>query len=840
MKGSLFPRSDTSCLLAFALCLIGLLIDFPKVASAQQNWTRQTSANGYALLGVHFTEASNGTAVGVQGTILRTTDGGATWTLQKSGVWDSLNDVFFTDSNTGTVVGDSGVILRTTDGGVTWKRQPSGTKVQLMGVSFVDANFGVVVGREGTILRTTDGGAHWASQTSGTYNDLTGVFCSDSTHGIAVGKRGTILRTTDGGATWKKQSSSTVVDLNAVSFSDANTGLAVGDDGIILRTTDGGQNWAIQPSGTSNPLEGVSLVGARYGIAVGSRTILRTTDGGATWSRLATGVLEYLQAVSFSGANGGVAVGMNGVILRATNGGGTDVASGSPEARLLLDQLLYEAVRDDQTEKVRELIQKGASPDGPGEVWPLLDAAAKGSVEMVRLLLDAGAGVDAMKKPNPGRSFPLTPLMTAAQRGHAEIIRLLVAAGAKVNASSPGNSALWWAAANHKAAAARALIEAGADLKAEIAFAEGRRWRDLVSKLREYGGKAPTPRTVSLEALVQKLDRLDSQRWSAPPFTENKEMPSAEEMAKARAELDARVKAHPDDIKALLLWARLTPAVVTEEKAGSSEPGGLMARVDHAPLHAALDRVLQAEPNNAEAHYRKGLLYGQPSEFYRMVELSPTSMDLAIKHIRKAVELAPKKASYRETLAVFLADAGKAGEGKAILTPVAGERHPMVALLTDLEAVGVPEGAEFLPRHVVSMFGQAALDELKKDDYLRLRLRTYRLSTTPESIEAFYRGRLPGFKFLVEGDKASGKQKEAASGEGRVFFQYLRFKDGAWMPGQKDADIPAPNAPQDGLMVLVVEIDRRLDEQIRRTSAEVAQPGQISLYLILLNYRKAK
>jgi photosystem II stability/assembly factor-like uncharacterized protein len=71
------------------------------------------------LVGVSFTDANTGTAVGDSGTILRTTDGGTTWTTQRSDPNQILFGVSFTDANTGTVVGwdvgDSGIILRTTD-----------------------------------------------------------------------------------------------------------------------------------------------------------------------------------------------------------------------------------------------------------------------------------------------------------------------------------------------------------------------------------------------------------------------------------------------------------------------------------------------------------------------------------------------------------------------------------------------------------------------------------------------------------------------------------------------------------------------------------------------------
>ena len=85
------------------------------------------------LYGVSFTDANNGTAVGVGGTILRTTDGGATWNLQSSGTSVVLSGVAFTDANTGAVVGDGGLILRTTDGGATWNQQSSGSRANSAG-----------------------------------------------------------------------------------------------------------------------------------------------------------------------------------------------------------------------------------------------------------------------------------------------------------------------------------------------------------------------------------------------------------------------------------------------------------------------------------------------------------------------------------------------------------------------------------------------------------------------------------------------------------------------------------------------------------------------------------
>lgn len=63
-------------------------------------------------MGVHFTDSQNGWAVGLNGTILQTSDGGETWTKQESGTLAHLSDVQFPDAQTGWIVGTEGKILK--------------------------------------------------------------------------------------------------------------------------------------------------------------------------------------------------------------------------------------------------------------------------------------------------------------------------------------------------------------------------------------------------------------------------------------------------------------------------------------------------------------------------------------------------------------------------------------------------------------------------------------------------------------------------------------------------------------------------------------------------------
>ena len=327
------------------ILLIQVVILFLALTDAysQSGWNSQVSGTGNDLIGVCFTDANNGTAVGTYGTIIRTTNGGTNWTLQSSGITNVLFGVSFTDANNGTAVGQVGRILRTTNGGTNWTIQSSGTTNNLFNVSFTDANNGTAVGSSGypppydvTILRTTNGGANWISQTSGTTNALRDVSFTDANNGTAVGYVGTIIRTTNGGTNWTSQSSGTGKDLEGVSFTDANNGTAVGTYGTILRTTDGGTSWILQNSGTSDHLYGVCFTDANTGTAVGwAGIILRTTNGGTNWITQISGKAELLFEVSFIDANTGTTSGKNGTILRTTNGGTFPI----PAAPLLISPI---------------------------------------------------------------------------------------------------------------------------------------------------------------------------------------------------------------------------------------------------------------------------------------------------------------------------------------------------------------------------------------------------------------------------------------------------------------------------------------------------------------------
>jgi ankyrin repeat protein len=159
---------------------------------------------------------------------------------------------------------------------------------------------------------------------------------------------------------------------------------------------------------------------------------------------------------------------------------GADPRAPMPEGRTLLMM----AARSGNADIVRALLAPGAGPADPnareatlGET-PLIWAAAANSAEAARLLIAAGADVNARSNTleYPKDRFGLegvltilprgywTPLMYAAREGSLEAATVLAGAGADLNAQDPdGTTALVFAILNGHFDTAAMLVEKGAD-----------------------------------------------------------------------------------------------------------------------------------------------------------------------------------------------------------------------------------------------------------------------------------------------------------------------------------------------------------------------------------------
>ena len=155
------------------------------------------------------------------------------WQPQASGTSTGLSAVqFLEDGRRGWAVGMDGTILATANGGQSWQPQSSGTSTGLFGGPVPGGRPARLGGRRWMARSspTANGGQSWQPQASGTSVGLSAVqFLEDGRRGWAVGSNGTILATADGGQSWQPQASGASAGLSAVQFlEDGRRGWAVG------------------------------------------------------------------------------------------------------------------------------------------------------------------------------------------------------------------------------------------------------------------------------------------------------------------------------------------------------------------------------------------------------------------------------------------------------------------------------------------------------------------------------------------------------------------------------------------------------------------------------------
>lgn len=189
---------------------------------AGRTWTERSipeTENVYThLMDVACLDANNAVAVGYNGVIIRTKDGGQTWTTVQTSISDHLCGVYFPDSQHGWAVGydtgstsdfnpshsQEGIVMYTQDGGLTWTKQYRSPETVLIDVHFTDQNTGIAVGGTGSsqdsppwgyILVTLNGGETWNIADLPKPENLQGVRTFPDGRVYVAGSHGFIART---------------------------------------------------------------------------------------------------------------------------------------------------------------------------------------------------------------------------------------------------------------------------------------------------------------------------------------------------------------------------------------------------------------------------------------------------------------------------------------------------------------------------------------------------------------------------------------------------------------------------------------------------------------------
>ena len=268
--------------------------------TAEKTWEFQKTGIDYTLSSIHFPDGKNGWAVGDEGMIIHTTDGGKTWMTQKSPVSYFLMGVFFVNDREGWIVTERTTILHTNDGGGTWKVQFKDTDFILKAVSFADELNGWVVGEYGYIYHTRDGGNSWEKQ-AGKFGIsmetgeieagyfIFDVAAVDPDTAWGVGIDGHVVKTTDGGNTWN-QVDVPIPKVHLFSVAVSTSGIiSICGDGVFLWSDAGAGAWhkaTFSPPIKYSWLYGLTTRGRKDFVTVGAdgAIYINDQDGAASWS----------------------------------------------------------------------------------------------------------------------------------------------------------------------------------------------------------------------------------------------------------------------------------------------------------------------------------------------------------------------------------------------------------------------------------------------------------------------------------------------------------------------------------------------------------------------------
>ncbi len=184
-------------------------------ADGGKSWKVQFKDEDYILKSISFCDDRNGWAVGEYGLIYHTEDGGQTWKKQAGGFGISeetgeleagniLFKVTAVNPKTAWAVGIDGFITRTVDGGATWQAMGKDVpKVHLFGLAYTGDK--VVIGGTGRLLVGSPSGNTYkvADVTPKiTYGYIYGITPRGKAGFVAVGKGGWIYLTDEKASQW--------------------------------------------------------------------------------------------------------------------------------------------------------------------------------------------------------------------------------------------------------------------------------------------------------------------------------------------------------------------------------------------------------------------------------------------------------------------------------------------------------------------------------------------------------------------------------------------------------------------------------------------------------------
>lgn len=270
----------------------------------------------HALLNAVTRAGTRLVAVGQRGHVLWSDDAGARWMQAAVPVSSDLTAVHFPSPWRGFAVGHDGVVLATADGGRSWTKRLDGRGIEAL----LRARYGApALAARGGIAEQARALAQRAPGVS-----LLAVWFADERVGFVAGAFGLVLHTEDGGESWipwlDRVDNPRALHLYAIGRAGGAVLLA-GEQGLLLRLDHEARRFRaarVPPGGSFFALAATGRTAVIAGL--GGRA-LRTGDAGESWQEVATGVVASVTGAAVLPGGQLVLVSQQGDVLVSGDGG---------------------------------------------------------------------------------------------------------------------------------------------------------------------------------------------------------------------------------------------------------------------------------------------------------------------------------------------------------------------------------------------------------------------------------------------------------------------------------------------------------------------------------------
>jgi len=285
------------------------------VSESRRDWRQVENVPTRSTLTAVAAYADQVWAVGHDGVILHSADGGLTWVRQRIAPFDPadvdnlrngapLLDVLFVDELHGFAVGAYSQLLATVDGGQTWelrnvlgKSDAEINAEQAEDNSVVNSDTGTldqdalaldeesdphfnaiartgdgsyfIVAERGSAFRSSDDGVSWQRIQLPYQGSMFGVLAFEAKHVLCFGLRGNVYESYDLGDQWYKIETGTSLSLMGGNTFDDGGVVLVGANGIVLKRASASDDFhsSVHPDG--NVLAGVTALSAAEFVIAG-------------------------------------------------------------------------------------------------------------------------------------------------------------------------------------------------------------------------------------------------------------------------------------------------------------------------------------------------------------------------------------------------------------------------------------------------------------------------------------------------------------------------------------------------------------------------------------------